>query len=58
MSAAASKRGILVRRVEQLRRLPPDKLVEGVLPIGDFSGIVSTMIETAQQILRDAGTDR
>src|ERR1700719_3960038 len=52
MAAAASKRDILARRLDQISRLPPDKQAEGILPIGDFSRIVPTMIEAARRFVQ------
>ena len=48
--------GILVRRFEQLSRLPLDRLAEGILPIGDFSRIVPGMIEAAGRFIRGASS--
>jgi predicted nucleotidyltransferase component of viral defense system len=53
--AAAANHDLLVRRFEQLSRLPPDRLADGILPIGDFSRIVPGMLETARNFMRSAG---
>ncbi len=55
LAAASSSHDLLSRRLEQLSRLPADKLVEGILPIGGFSRIVPGMVETARQFMRNAG---
>jgi hypothetical protein len=51
MAAANSNRDILDRRLEQISRLAPDKLAEGILPIGDFSRIIPMMVHRAKRLL-------
>jgi hypothetical protein len=41
--------------LEQLSRLPPDRLADGILPIGDYSRIVPGMVEAARQFMQSAG---
>jgi len=55
LAAAASNHHLLTRRLDQLAQLPPDRLAEGILPIGDFSHIVPGMIEAARSFMRRAG---
>jgi hypothetical protein len=52
LAAAASNHDLLMRRLEQLSQLPPDKLAEGILPIGDFSRIIPGMIEAARRLIQ------
>jgi hypothetical protein len=54
LAAAAANRDLLTRRIEQLYRLPLDKLGEGIVPLGDFSGIMPGMIEAALKFTRRA----
>jgi predicted nucleotidyltransferase component of viral defense system len=54
LTAAASQRDLLTRRLEQLSRLSADKLAEGILPIGDFCRVVPGMIETARRLMHGA----
>ena len=56
LAAAASNHDLLTRRLEQLSQLPPDKLAEGILPIGDFSGIMPGMIEAARRFIQGAAS--
>jgi len=53
LAAAASKKEILLRRLEQLSRLPPDKLGGGILPIGDCFRIIETMVGRVKQLVQD-----
>jgi hypothetical protein len=53
--AAASSRGdILARRFEQLSEWPLEKLNEGILPLGDYSRVVPTMVAAASRFVQDA----
>jgi len=54
--AAASNHDLLTRRLEQLSQLSPDKLAEGILPIGNFSRIMPGMIEAARRFMQDAAS--
>jgi hypothetical protein len=56
LAAAASNHDLLTRRLEQLSQLPPDKLGEGILPIGDFSRIVPGMIEATRRFMQAAAS--
>jgi hypothetical protein len=56
LAAAASNHDLLTRRLEQLSQLPPEKLAEGILPIGDFSRIMPGMIEAARRFMQGAGS--
>jgi Nucleotidyl transferase AbiEii toxin, Type IV TA system len=49
LAAAASNRDLLTRRLEQLSKMPPAKLAEGILPISDFSRFMPGMIEAARR---------
>jgi predicted nucleotidyltransferase component of viral defense system len=51
IDAAASKRDILKRRLEHMAGVPPDDLARDILPIGEFSRIFQTMVETARRLV-------
>jgi predicted nucleotidyltransferase component of viral defense system len=54
LAAAAANRDLLTRRIEQLSRMPVDRLAEGIVPLGDFFRIVPGMIEAALEFTRSA----
>jgi Nucleotidyl transferase AbiEii toxin, Type IV TA system len=54
LAAATANHDLLARRIEQLSRLPLDKLAEGIVPFGDFSRIVPGMSEAALEFMRSA----
>ena len=54
LAAAAANRELLTCRIEQLSRLPVDRLAEGIVPLGDFSRIVPGMIAAALEFTRSA----
>ncbi len=54
LAAAAANHDLLIRRFAQLSRLPPDRLTEGILPIGDFSRILPGMLGTARKFMQSA----
>jgi len=56
LAAAASNHDLLVRRLEQLSQWAPDKLAEGILPIGDFSRVIPGMIESARRVVQGAAS--
>ncbi len=56
LAAAAPNHDLLTRRLEQLSKLPPAKLGEGILPIGDFSRVVPGMIEAARRFVQETAS--
>jgi predicted nucleotidyltransferase component of viral defense system len=56
LAAAASNHDILARRLDQLSQLPPDKLAEGILSIGDFSRIVPGMVDAAKRFIKGSAS--
>jgi hypothetical protein len=55
LAAASSKSPLLKRRLEHLSRLPDDELARDILPIGDFSRILRTMVATARRLVGQMG---
>lgn len=56
LAAAAPNHDLLMRRLGQLSQLPPDKLAEGILPIGNFSQVLPGMVEAARQLIQAAAS--
>jgi predicted nucleotidyltransferase component of viral defense system len=52
VAAAAANRDLIIRRIEQLSRLPLDSLPEGIVPLGDFSRIVPEMTAVALDFMQ------
>jgi len=54
VAAAASRIDVVRRSLERMLLVPAAELPGQILPIGDFSRIIPTMIEKAQQLLQDS----
>ncbi len=54
VAAAASRIDVVLRSLERMLLLPAAELSRQILPIGDFSRIIPTMIEKAQRLLQDS----
>jgi hypothetical protein len=52
VAATEANHDVLVRRLEQLSRLPLDKLAVGILPLGEFSHIIPGMIDAAGKFMQ------
>jgi predicted nucleotidyltransferase component of viral defense system len=54
VAAAASRIDVVLRSLERMLLLPAAELSRQILPIGDFSRIIPTMIEKARRLLQDS----
>ena len=57
LTAAAAKKDIWLRRLDQMSRLPPDKLGDRIVPVGDYGSVVETMVASAQRLVMNLLSD-